>query len=169
LAALVIALAGCGGGGGSKSSATGGSKSPPTGGGTRTSAAGGGTVDACSLLTTSEVAAAGVGAAKPMPGKAATGGVNCNFLTKGKFPPKSVTVIVNTAGGKSYYDQIKGLATSPKQVSGLGDAAYLESSSKPIQSATVALYRGALYLSVGGTISAKDAQSLAAKALARVP
>ena len=65
LAALVIALAGCGGGSGSKSSATGGSKTAPTGGGTRTSAAGGGTVDACSLLTTSEVAAAGVAGAKP--------------------------------------------------------------------------------------------------------
>ena len=126
-------------------------------------------MDACSLLTTSEVAAAGVAGAKPVPGRAATGGVNCNFLTKGKFPPKSVTVIVNTAGGKSYYDQLKGLANSPKEISGLGDAAYLDSSSKPAQSATVALYRGALYLSVGGTISAKDAQSLAAKALARVP
>jgi hypothetical protein len=160
LSALAIALAGCGGGGGSKTAA-----SPA---GHPASPAGGRTVDACSLLTTSEVAAAGVAGAKPVPGRAATGGVNCNFLTKGKLPPQTVTVIVNSAGGKSYYDQLKSLASSPKEISGLGDAAYLDASSKPVQSATVALYRGALYLSVSGTISAKDAQSLAAKALARV-
>jgi len=161
LAALVIAFAGCGGGGGSKTATT--------GGGTKTSTTGGGRVDACSLLTTGEVAAAGVAGAKPVPGKAATGGVNCNFLAKGPGLPKSVTVIVNTAGGKSYYEQLKALAKSPKPISGLGDAAYLDSSSTPVQSATVGLYRGNLYLSVGGNISPKDAQSLAAKALARVP
>jgi len=102
-------------------------------------------------------------------GTAATGGVNCNFAAKGKFPPQNVTVIVNTAGGKSYYDQLKALAKSPKDISGLGDAAYVESTTTPVKSSTVALYRGNLYLSVGGSISAKAAQSLAAKALSRVP
>lgn len=161
LAALAIAAAGCGGGGGSKTAAT--------GGGTETSTAAGATVDACSLLTKTEVQHAGVSAKEAKPGTAATGGVNCNYLSKGVFPPENVTVIVNTAGGKSYYDQLKALADSPKPISGLGDAAYLDSNSKPVQSATVALYRGGLFLSVGGSISAKDAQSLAAKAMARVP
>ena len=66
-------------------------ESPLAGGGTKTSTTGGGRVDACSLLTTGEVAAAGVAGAKPVPGKAATGGVNCNFLAKGPGLPKGVT------------------------------------------------------------------------------
>jgi hypothetical protein len=164
LAASAIAIAGCGGGSGGGSSQTASTSSAP-----KASAPRAGAVDACSLLTTGEVAAAGVPGAKPVPGTAATGGVNCNFSAKGKFPPKNVTVIVNTAGGKSYYDQLKALAKSPKDISGLGDAAYVDSSTTPVQSSTVALYRGNLYLSVGGSISAKAAQSLAAKALSRVP
>src|SRR3954468_24026540 len=164
LAVSAIAIACCGGGssGGSLKTAT---PSPaPKPSTPRT-----GAVDACSLLTTGEVAAAGVPGAKPAPGTATTGGVNCNFGAKGKFPPKNVTVIVNTAGGKSYYDQLKALAKSPKDISGLGDAAYVDSTATPVQSSTVALYRGNLYLSVGGSISAKAAQSLAAKALSRAP
>ena len=160
-------MAGCGGGsrGGSSKTATSATTSPAP----KTSPSRAGAVDACSLVTTSEVAAAGVPGAKPVGGTAATGGVNCNFSAKGKFPPKNVTVIVNTAGGKSYYDQLKALAKSPKDISGLGDAAYVDSTTTPVQSSTVALYRGHLYLSVGGSISAKAAQSLAAKALSRVP
>jgi hypothetical protein len=160
VAASVIAFAGCGGGG---------SKTATSGSATKTSTTGVGKVDACSLLTTAEVAAAGVAGTKPVPGKAATGGVNCNFLAQGPGLPKSVTVILNTAGGKRYFEQLKALAKSPKPISGLGDAAYLESSSTPVQSATVGLYRGSLYVSVGGNISPKDAESLAAKALGRVP
>jgi hypothetical protein len=163
LVASVIAVAGCGGGSGKSNSAT-------TSAGPKASTPKAGrTVDACSLLTTGEVAAAGLPGAKPVPGTAATGGVNCNFSVKNKFPPKNVTVIVNTAGGKSYYDQLKALAKSPKPISGLGDAAYVDSTATPVPSATVALYRGNLYLSVGGSISAKAARSLAAKALSRVP
>jgi len=164
LAAAAIAMAGCGGG-----SSGGSSKTATTSPAPKTSTPRAGAVDACSLVTTGEVAAAGVPGAKPVAGTAATGGVNCNFAAKGKFPPKNVTVIVNTAGGKSYYDQLKALAKSPKDISGLGDAAYVDSTATPVQSSTVALYRGSLYLSVGGSISAKAEQSLAAKALSRVP
>jgi Protein of unknown function (DUF3558) len=164
LAASAIVTAGCGGGSSGGSSQTAETSAAP-----KASTPRAGAVDACSLVTTREVAAAGVPGAKPVAGTAATGGVNCNFAAKGKFPPQNVTVIVNTAGGKSYYDQLKALAKSPKDISGLGDAAYVESQTTPVQSSTVALYRGNLYLSVGGSISAKAAQSLAAKALSRVP
>lgn len=154
--AVGLVIAGCGGGGGG-STGTGGSTTAgkaPTGSGS---------ADACSLLTAGEVTAVGVKTTKPQPVGSAQGGQGCNY---GDDPLKGVQVIVQPGGGQAYFDQSKGLLSSPKPISGLGDEAVLDQSNP--QQVTVVVRQGDTTLQLGGSISAAAAQSLAKKALARL-
>ncbi len=118
--------------------------------------------NACSLLTVEEVEAAGVKASRPQPADSATG-FGCNY---GDDPSEEVTVIIQPGGGQPFYDQRVALFSSPKPLSGLGDQAVVDTSN-PQQTSVVVLQSDTV-LSVGGSISSEDAQSLAEKALARL-
>ena len=156
-----LAAASCGGddGGGDSGGADGGAPAANGGGEERAS----GETDPCSLLTTAEVEAAGVKSSDPKPVESQTGGQACNY---GDDPLKGVQVIVQPGGGQAYFDQSKALLPAAKPISGLGDKAVLDDSNPQQVSALV--LEGDTVLSLGGSISAADAQSLAEKALGRL-
>lgn len=157
--ALGLAASSCGGDASNGGAADGGStaeKGAGEGGASRD-------IDPCSLLTTAEVAAAGVKASDPKPVESQTGGKACNY---GDDPLKGVQVMVQPGGGRTYFDQSKALLSAPKPISGLGDQAVLDDSNS--QQVSVLVMQKDTVLSLGGSVSAADAESLAEKALARL-
>ena len=159
--ALGLAASSCGGDdGGGETEAAGGGSTATTGGEPTAS----GETDPCSLLTTAEVEDAGVKASDPQPVESATGGQACNY--GGDDVTEGVQVIVQPGGGQAYFDQSEALLTEAKPISGLGDQAVLDESNP--QQVSVLVLHGDTVLSVGGSISASDAESLAEKALGRL-
>lgn len=163
LIALGLAASSCGGDEDDGGSEAAGDSTVTTGGGDGEGTASG-KVDPCSLLTTAEVGDVGVKASDPQPGEDATGGQSCNY--GGEDLSEGVQVIVQPGGGQAYFDQSKALFPEPKPISGLGDQAVLDESNP--QQVSVLVLQGDTVLSLGGSISAADAESLAEKALGRI-
>ena len=124
-------------------------------------AEGSGDSDACSLLTADEVAAAGIAAATANPVEDDTGAKSCNY--SGDDPFQGVTVLGFPGGGQNYYDQLLELSTDAEPLPGLGDQAVISATNE--QQVTVLVIRGDDVLTVGGSITAENAESLARKAL----